>query len=54
MLRSKGQVEALFNGWELVDPGVVQVPLWRPEGRKPRPAELSRAWVYGGVGWLVT
>ena len=36
-LRSKAQVEALFDGWELIEPGVVQVPLWRPEGRKPRP-----------------
>jgi hypothetical protein len=52
-LRSKAQVEALFDGWELVEPGVVQVPLWRPEDRKPRPKELGRAWVYGGVGRLV-
>lgn len=36
-LRSKAQVETLFDGWELIEPGVVQVPLWRPEGRKPRP-----------------
>ncbi|MCW2930977.1 MAG: hypothetical protein JWM19_1939 [Actinomycetia bacterium] len=53
-LRGKAEVEALFDGWELVEPGVVQVPLWRPEGRKPRPRELGRAWVYGGVGRLVT
>ena len=53
-LRGKAQVEALFDGWELVEPGVVQVPLWRPEGRKPRPRELGRAWVYGGVGRLIT
>jgi len=53
-LRSKAQVEALFDGWELVEPGVVQVPLWRPEGRKPRPSELDRAWVYGGVGRKIT
>ena len=32
-LRNKAQVEALFDGWELVEPGVVQVPLWRPEGK---------------------
>jgi hypothetical protein len=49
-LRSKAQVETLFDGWELTEPGVVQVPLWRPEGRKPRPRELDKAWVYGGVG----
>jgi hypothetical protein len=49
-LRNKAQVEALFDGWELIAPGVVQVPLWRPEGRKPRPKELGKAWIYGGVG----
>jgi hypothetical protein len=32
-LRNKAQVEALFDGWELIEPGVVQVPLWRPEGK---------------------
>lgn len=49
-LRNKAQVEALFDGWKLIDPGMVQVPLWRPEGKKPRPKELEKAWVYGGVG----
>ncbi|MFI9006610.1 SAM-dependent methyltransferase [Actinosynnema sp. NPDC053489] len=29
-MRSKGEVEALFDGFELVDPGVVHLPLWRP------------------------
>jgi hypothetical protein len=53
-LRSKAQVEELFDGWELAEPGVVQVPLWRPEGRRPRPKELGKAWVYGGVGRLAT
>jgi hypothetical protein len=51
-LRTKEQVEGMFDGWELIEPGVVQVPLWRPEGRKPRPKELDKAWVYGGVGRL--
>jgi hypothetical protein len=53
-LRSKARVEALFDGWELVAPGVVQVPLWRPDGPKPRPKELEKAWVYGGVARLST
>src|ERR1017187_9888240 len=52
-LRSKAQVESLFDGWELIKPGVVQVPLWRPEARKPRPKALEKAWGYGGVGRLV-
>jgi S-adenosyl methyltransferase len=48
-LRSHAQIAAFFDGWELVEPGLVQVPLWRPDGRLPRPKELARIWVYGGV-----
>ena len=49
-LRTRAQVAALFEGWDMVEPGVVQVPLWRPDGRQPRPKELEKIWVYGGVG----
>ena len=48
-LRTRAQVAALFEGWDLVEPGLAQVPLWRPDGRPPRQKELERAWVYGGV-----
>jgi hypothetical protein len=51
-LRSHAQIAALFSGWDLVDPGLVQVPLWRPDGKPPRPKELARAWIYGGVARL--
>jgi hypothetical protein len=53
-LRSHAQVAAFFDGWDLVEPGLVQVPLWRPDGKPPRPRELSRVWVYGGVARLST
>ncbi|WP_170232053.1 SAM-dependent methyltransferase [Saccharothrix saharensis] len=29
-MRSKSEVEALYEGYELVEPGVVHLPLWRP------------------------
>lgn len=48
-LRTRTQVAALFDGWDLTEPGLVQVPLWRPDGRPPRQRELDRVWVYGGV-----
>lgn len=48
-LRSHTQIAAFFEGWELVEPGLVQLPLWRPDGRRPRPKELSKIWGYGGV-----
>ena len=30
-LRGHAQVATLFDGWDLVSPGLVQVPLWRPD-----------------------
>lgn len=32
ILRSREDIEALFDGFELVEPGVVTLPLWRPDG----------------------
>jgi len=48
-LRTRAQIAAFFDGWDLVEPGLVQVPLWRPDGKPPRQKELDRIWVYGGV-----
>ena len=50
VLRGHGQVAALFEGWDLIEPGVVQVPLWRPDGKPPPPRELAKIGIYGGVG----
>lgn len=50
-LRTRTEVEALFTGFDLVDPGVVWVPQWRPESASDvlydRP-EASAG--YAGVG----
>jgi hypothetical protein len=48
-LRTRAQVAAFFEGWDLVEPGLVQVPLWRPDGKPPRQRDLDMVWVYGGV-----
>ncbi|UWE11406.1 SAM-dependent methyltransferase [Actinacidiphila bryophytorum] len=48
--RSYEQVLPLFDGFDLVDPGLVQIPLWHPEGELPTAAELSHVGTYGGVG----
>jgi hypothetical protein len=48
-LRTRAQVAAFFDHWDPVEPGLVQVPLWRPEDKPPRPRELDRVWMYGGV-----
>lgn len=50
VLRSHEQVSGYFDGWDVVEPGLVQVPLWRPDGQPPRPRELAKIGIYGGVG----
>jgi hypothetical protein len=49
--RTKQEVESLFNDWELVDPGVVQIGYWRPDGGQPD-ANADRVWGYSGVAHL--
>ena len=50
VLRTHEQVSAFFDGFDLLEPGLVQAPLWRPYGRRPRPRELERIGIYAGVG----
>ena len=47
--RGREEVLRFFDGLELVDPGVVQVSRWRPDGPVP---ELpgGHPWVWAGVG----
>jgi hypothetical protein len=50
-VRSFNEVEKLFDGLELLKPGLVYVPLWRPEGPDDlflKNPELSA--YYAGVG----
>ncbi|MGW0660147.1 SAM-dependent methyltransferase [Streptodolium elevatio] len=35
--RTKAEIEAYFDGLELVEPGVVDIPLWRPDRPITRP-----------------
>ncbi|GJF28015.1 hypothetical protein KNE206_07150 [Kitasatospora sp. NE20-6] len=45
--RSRAEVEGFLDGLEILEPGVVTVPLWRPEGE---PAEgADRVSMYGVV-----
>ncbi|NEB77994.1 SAM-dependent methyltransferase [Streptomyces sp. SID14478] len=46
-LRSKGEVERFFDGFELVEPGLAQVSYWRPDS--PPPAAEATIGFYGGV-----
>ena len=49
-LRPRDQVERFFEGFELIDPGLVFTPQWRPESPKDVGDDPERAGVYAGVG----
>lgn len=45
-LRSHAQVARFFGGFDLVEPGLVQAPLWRPDGKPPGPKDLAKLGIY--------
>ncbi|GGL19117.1 hypothetical protein Sme01_36230 [Sphaerisporangium melleum] len=48
VLRSLVEIAGFLNGLEWVEPGVVYLPLWRPD--RPMPTDRLRVPAYGGVG----
>jgi hypothetical protein len=48
VLRSKERVAHFFDGLDMVEPGLVQLPYWRPNGRVAR--DSQDIWLYAGVG----
>jgi hypothetical protein len=47
-IRTAEQIGRFFTGFELVEPGLVYMPLWRHDGQVPDQAEQT--WLYAGVG----
>lgn len=47
-LRGREEILRFFGGLELVEPGLVQVPYWRPD--EPEHADAGKVWFLGGVG----
>jgi hypothetical protein len=48
--RTKAQVEALFAGHDLVEPGVVWAPEWHPDIPEDIPDKPQSSLIYAGVG----
>jgi S-adenosyl methyltransferase len=44
--RTRAQVERFFDGFDLLEPGLVEIQLWRPDGE----GSLLPGGFYGGVG----
>jgi SAM-dependent methyltransferase len=49
-LRSHTEILRFFDGFELVEPGLVYVPLWRPDSPADVPGDPARFWCQAGVG----
>jgi hypothetical protein len=47
-LRTRKEILGFFDGLEMLEPGLVPVPQWRPDD--PGAAHPQRAWMVGGVG----
>ncbi|MFC4536753.1 SAM-dependent methyltransferase [Sphaerisporangium dianthi] len=47
--RPFAQVERFFDGWQMVDPGLVEVVRWRPDHLQDQIPGDGHAWAYGGV-----
>jgi len=49
--RSRAQLARFFDGFDLVSPGLVFTPAWRPDGSpSPFTDEPERAAILAGVG----
>jgi SAM-dependent methyltransferase len=49
-LRSRAEIQRFFDGFELVGPGLVYVPLWRPDSPADVPGDPSQFGCLVGVG----
>jgi SAM-dependent methyltransferase len=49
VLRDHATLTALLNGFQLVDPGIVHMPLWRPDSDEPVFDPPERSCIYAAV-----
>ncbi len=49
-MRSYEEILRFFDGFELVDPGLVYVPLWRPDPAADVSGDAGKFWVLAGAG----
>ncbi|MFD7922665.1 SAM-dependent methyltransferase [Streptomyces sp. NPDC059740] len=49
-LRDRASCLRYFEGFTLLEPGLVRIPLWRPEDTPPQAPGTARAALWGGVG----
>jgi hypothetical protein len=49
-LRTREQISRFFDGFTLVEPGLVWTPQWRPDSPGDVPSDPARYWCLAGVG----
>jgi hypothetical protein len=49
-VRSHSEIRRFFDGFDLVDPGLVYAPLWRPDSPTDVPDDPGKFWCLVGVG----
>jgi SAM-dependent methyltransferase len=49
-VRSHTEIGRFFDGFEVVDPGLVYAPLWRPDSPDDVPSDPEKFWCLVGVG----
>jgi S-adenosyl methyltransferase len=49
-IRPHEQIQRFFDGFEILDPGLVYLPLWRPDSLTDIPQDPSKFWGLAGVG----
>ncbi len=50
VLRDRDAILGLFDGWELLEPGLTQLPLWRPDPDDPPVGDAAAYAALAGVG----
>ncbi|WP_378737920.1 SAM-dependent methyltransferase [Nocardia brasiliensis] len=48
--RNRDGIVAMFDGWDLIEPGVVELPVWRPESERDLHEAPGRSLGLAGVG----
>jgi hypothetical protein len=49
--RTRAEITRMFDGYHLVEPGVVYTPLWHPERPEDVEDDVERSNLYAGVGY---
>jgi hypothetical protein len=49
-IRGREEIMRFFDGFTLVEPGLVYTPQWRPDPGEEVPADLEDFWLLAGVG----